>query len=244
MDLQDCTGRPLREVVRVHRARKKSSNKGVEGMHRGGRGRALTAATILALVVTSACSGSSEPTTTPTPTVATSASPSPTPSQSPSPTSASASEIAARDAEAVLREYYQVIDELRADPNADPSILDDVAVSVALVSRQRQVERERGDGWHQSGETRIVELENKGVNLDNTDGGGTTVPVVQFDVCIDVGDVDIVDANGSSVVADERPTRGWERHTVANYDWESDPAGGWRVSTSQTLEQQPCDSAN
>ncbi len=241
MDLQESTRRPPREVVRTHRAREKNSNKGVEGMHRGGRGR-VTAATILVFVVTSACSDSPEPAATPTPTVATSTSP--TPSPSPSPTPASDSETAAKNAEAAVREYYRVVDELRGNPNADLSILDDVAVSVALVSRQRQFERERADGWHQTGETRVVELEAKSVNLENTDSAGKTVPVVQFDVCIDVGDVDIVDADGSSVVADERPTRGWERHTVANHEWEDDPAGGWRVSTSQTLEQQPCDSAD
>lgn len=144
----------------------------------------------------------------------------------------------------MVREYYRVIDELRSDPSADLAMLDDVAVSVALVSRQRQVERERGDGWHQTGETKIAELDLKSVNLDNTDGEGTTVPLVQFEICIDVRDVDIVDANGNSVVADERPSRGWERHTLANHDWETDPVRGWRVSTSETLERQPCESAD
>ncbi|MPV35966.1 hypothetical protein [Georgenia subflava] len=123
-------------------------------------------------------------------------------------------------------------------------MLEDITVSVALVSRQRQVERERGDGWVQTGETKIVELDLQGVNLTNADGSGKTVPVVEFDVCIDVADMDIVDANGNSVGAEGRPTRGWERHTLVNHDWENDPANGWRVSTSETLEKQPCEASD
>jgi hypothetical protein len=113
VDLQDFTRRPPLEVVRIHRARKKYSNKGVEGMHLGGRGRALTAATILVLVVTSACSGSAEPTVTPTPTATGSASASPSPS--PTPTPLSESEAASASAVSLVREYYVLRDALRSD---------------------------------------------------------------------------------------------------------------------------------
>ncbi|MCL1870581.1 MAG: hypothetical protein FWF90_09255 [Promicromonosporaceae bacterium] len=134
-----------------------------------------------------------------------------------------------------------MIDELRSDPARNVSALDGVATSIALSSRQRQLERERGQGWHQTGKTVVVTVDLKGVDLSNTDPSGTAAPLVQLDVCIDISGVDVVDKNGSSVAASGHPTTGWERQTVINHDWAKNPVGGWRVSTSETLGQQPCE---
>ena len=65
----------------------------------------------------------------------------------------------------------------------------------------------------------------------------------QVDVCYDVSGVDIVDADGKSVVPDDRPDSGWVRHSVSNYEWASDRSGAWRVATSENLEQPPCDAS-
>jgi hypothetical protein len=195
------------------------------------------AAAIIAVIAVSGCGGSPAPSPTSTP--PSSPSESPTPDSTPSP--ASESEEAATNAEAIVRDYYAVVDELRSDPESDLVGLDAVASSIALSARQRQIERERGDGWHQTGQTKIVTIDLQGVELNNTDADGAVAPLVLFDVCIDVSGVDVLDANGSSVAAAGHPVTGWERQTVINYDWENDPVGGWRVSTGETLERQPCE---
>ena len=196
------------------------------------------AAAVIAVIAVSGCDSSPAPAPTSTP-------PSSTNSESQTPdtekSSASESEEAAANAEVVLRDYYAVVDELRSDPASDLVGLDAVANSIALSSRQRQLERERGEGWHQTGQTKIVVVDLQGVELNNMDADGSVAPLVQFDVCIDVSGVDVLDANGSSVAAAGRPATGWERQIVINYDWENDPVGGWRVSTSETLGQQSCE---
>ena len=242
MDLQEFRRRPPWEVVRIHRARKKNSNKGVEGMHRGGRGRALTAATILVFVVTSACSGSPDPTATTTPTVATSPSPSRTPS--PTQTPLSESEAAAAEAMSLVREYYVLRDALRSDPSVPLVRLEEFAISTELASQRRLIQDERDGGERQTGATRIAELDVTGVNLENADKSAGQVPVVEIELCVDVSDVDFLDATGTSIVPPNRPDTAWVRHTVANYTWDTDPSNGWRVSSSETIEGQPCDVAN
>jgi len=82
------------------------------------------------------------------------------------------------------------------------------------------------------------------VNLDNSDPAAGRVPTVQVDVCFDVTGVDVRDGSGSSVVPAGRPVTGWIRHTVSNYSWETDPTGGWRVSTSVDLKRPPCEAIN
>ena len=197
----------------------------------------VLAAAIIAVIAVSGCDGSPAPSPTSTSPSSPSESPSPTTTRSP----ASESEEAAADAEAVVRDYYAVVDELRSDPASDLVGLDAVASSIALSSLQRMVERERGDGWHQTGRTKIVTIDLQGVELNNTDADGAVAPLVLLDVCIDVSGVDVLDANGSSVAAAGHPTTGWERQTVINHDRENDPVGGWRVSTSETLGRQPCE---
>lgn len=197
------------------------------------------AAAITGVIAICGCDGA------PTPTPSTSSSTSAPRTESPSPVTTrspgSDSEEAAANAEAVVRDYYAVVDDLRSSPGSDVVALDAVASSIALSSRQRQIERERADGWHQTGQTKVVLIDLQGVDLSNTNADGIVAPLAQFDVCIDISGVDVLDANGSSVAAAGRPATGWERQTVINHDWENDPAGGWRVSTSETLGQQPCE---
>ncbi|MFC8943354.1 hypothetical protein ACFT1B_35285, partial [Streptomyces griseoincarnatus] len=92
----------------------------------------------------------------------------------------------------------------------------------------------------QTGSTQIADLVVQSVSLDNSDPTAGLVPTVQVDVCYDVGDVDLVDASGTSVISSSRPDRRWERLQVANYDYEADPTGGWRVASLETLEKAPC----
>jgi hypothetical protein len=201
------------------------------------RARWLVAAVLVAAL--SACTGtpSDPPTSAPPTATQAPAEPTTSPSSSPSATLTD-SEAAAANAEALVRNYWSALDRVGSDPSLPLETLEEVAVSKDLTVRMNQFTTWRRDGWVQSGSTELAELQVQSVNLD-TSGG--RVPTVQVDVCFDVTGVDVVDGSGSSVVTAERPDTGWIRHTVSNYSWESDPSGGWRVSTSVDLEQAPCE---
>jgi len=160
-------------------------------------------------------------------------------SSSPTPTSPSESATAA--ATATVNDYYAIRNQLRRDPTQPLSRLKSVAISTELTTQQTLFKRERKQGLHQTGETKVVEVEVQSVNLDNSDPQAGKVPTVQIDVCFDVSGVDVLDADGKSVVTPDRPDTGWIRYSVANYEWDSDPDGAWRVASSQDIERTPCD---
>ncbi len=197
------------------------------------RGTALAAAALL-LAAGAGCAGdgddeppASKPSSSAPPSTTTSATP-------------SDSDLASQSATELVREYYAVRDRLRQEPNTPLGELKTVATSTELAAQQTLFAQERERGLQQTGDTRIGELTVQSVNLDNRDPDVGKVPIVQVDVCWDVSDVDIQDADGTSIVSPDRPDTGWIRYTVANYDWATNPAGGWRVATSQDLEQAPC----
>jgi hypothetical protein len=173
-----------------------------------GRATRLAAAATLLLVLGACSDGSDDlgdgPTATPTTT-------SPTPTATATATPPSEAEAASQAAEAKVREYYDVRDQLRTDPTAPLRLLRTVAISVELDAQQRLFKRERSQGLVQTGQTRIDELVVQSVDLDNSDPKAGRVPTVQVDVCYDVSDVDVVDADGNSVVPTDRPDRGWVR---------------------------------
>ncbi|MFE5291412.1 hypothetical protein ACFQ8T_04470 [Isoptericola sp. NPDC056618] len=224
-------------VVRVPPEGVRCSAKGLAGMRQWGRaGTPTTAVLLLAVLV--ACTPSTEASPTPTPTTTSSTS---TPTSDPSPSPTTDSEVAAQNATELLHQYYAVIDALGAEPDEPLSRLESVAISKDLSVWEQQLKRDRRDGYRQTGETKLVEVAVGSVNLDNSDPDAGTVPTIQLDVCYDVSGVDVVDADGKSIVADDRADTGWVRHTVSNYSWDTDPDDGWRVSTSVDLEQAPCD---
>ena len=199
------------------------------------RGALSLATAVLLLVAGTSCAEDDADPTDPrsTPTASSPSSESPTPT--------SRSEAATAHATETIRDYYAVRNQLRQDPTQPLSPLKSVTISTELTTQQTLFKRERQQGLHQAGETKVVELQVQSVNLDNSDPQAGKVPTVQIDVCFDVSDVDVLDADGKSVVAPDRPDTGWIRYSVANYQWDSDPDGAWRVASSQDIERTPCD---
>jgi hypothetical protein len=115
-----------------------------------------------------------------------------------------------------------------------------VATSTQLSSEKHLVRAERSRSLHQTGATSIRKLTVQSVNLDNSDPAAGKVPTATIDVCWDVSQADLVDANGNSAVSPTRADRGWTRYVVANYHWTENPSGGWRIASSQNLKQTPC----
>lgn len=140
----------------------------------------------------------------------------------------------------IVRSYYVVRNKLRQDLKQPLSLLKSVAISTELAAQQRLFKKERRQDLHQIGETRVAEIEVQSVNLDNSDPNAGKVPTVQIDVCFDVSDVDVVGADGKSVVPSDRVDTGWIRYSVSNYEWRTNPGGAWRVASSQDIERTPC----
>lgn len=205
------------------------------------------AAAALLLVAGSSCAQDTPEAGNPSPTVSPSVTDTASPTVSPSvtdttsPTPTSPSDEALAGATALLTRYYAVRNELRQDSTRPMSMLKTIAISTELTAQQTLFKRERDQGLRQTGETKVVELHVESVNLDNSDPRAGKVPTVQIDVCFDVSDVDVLDADGRSVVSPDRPDTGWIRYSVANYQWDTDPDGAWRVASSQDLERTPCD---
>lgn len=195
-----------------------------------------TSAAVLAALTGCASSDSSADPSLP----ATSSASSPT-ATSPSPSSSSDTEVASAEAEDVVRRYFAVLDALRQDPSQPLAQLSAVATSTQLAAQKRLLATERDQGLRQVGTTQVADLTVQSVNLDNSDPSAGKVPTVTVDVCWDVGDVDITDEDGKSVVSPDRNPVGWTRYTVANYRWSKDPTGSWRIATGQDLDQKPCD---
>jgi hypothetical protein len=202
------------------------------------RGATRVATAVLLLVAVTACADDgNDPTTNPSPSPSTSASTTATP------TPRSDSEVASEAASAVLRRYYDVRNQLRQDPAQPLKLLEDVATSTEFAAQQNLFKKERKQGLHQVGTTKVAVLEVQSVNLDNSDPKAGKVPTVQIDLCFDVSDVDVVDANGKSVISPDRPDTGWIQFLVSNYQWDTDPDGGWRVASSQDIERKPCEAS-
>ncbi|WP_300399946.1 hypothetical protein [Nocardioides sp.] len=136
--------------------------------------------------------------------------------------------------------YYATIDSLRQDPEAPISNLEAVAVSTQLSAQQKFLASQRNDGLYQVGDTKVIETKIQSVSLDNSDPSTGRVPSVTIDVCWDVSGADLLDVDGKSVVPSDRADRGWTRLTVANYTWDTDPKGGWRIAGGKDMEKSPC----
>ncbi|MEU2200611.1 hypothetical protein [Isoptericola sp. NPDC019482] len=196
------------------------------------------------MTVPAACTDSpgSEPTSNPTQATAEpTTSPDESPTGSPSPTSDT--DIAAAGAEAVLREYLTLSNDLRTDTSRPLDELEEVATGLELDSQSKFLTDWREKGWQATGEARLVELDLVDVSLDNSDPDAGKVPTVTMEACVDVTGSDVVDSDGDSVIEPSRADRTWTRYLVSNYRWDDDPSDSWRVASSETLERESCDAA-
>ena len=200
--------------------------------------RAIAAAALLLVAMTSCANDGQDPAANASPTPSSS-----TPTPTATATPPSDTELASEAASATLRKYYDVRNQLRQNPSRPLSLLDQVAISTELAAQRNLFKKERKQGLHQVGATKVAELEVQSVNLDNSDPKAGKVPTVQIDLCFDVSKVDVVDADEKSVISLDRPDTGWIQFLVSNYEWETDPDAGWRVASSKDIERTPCEAS-
>jgi hypothetical protein len=200
--------------------------------------RAIAAAALLLVAMTSCANDGQDPAANASPTPSSS-----TPTPTATATPPSDTELASEAASATLRKYYDVRNQLRQNPRRPLTLLDQVAISTELAAQKNLFKKERKQGLHQVGATKVAELEVQSVNLDNSNPKAGKVPTVQIDLCFDVSKVDVVDADGKSVISPDRPDTGWIQFLVSNYEWETDPDAGWRVASSKDIERTPCEAS-
>ncbi|MFE5309864.1 hypothetical protein [Isoptericola sp. NPDC056578] len=193
-----------------------------------------TALAVLGMsVVLGACQqgapgGDATPTDATSPTATTSPSPSPSPSESKTP-----EEQATELAEQAVRDYYETSDAALQDPEGfKQEDLKDVASTTALADLQNLLAASRDQELTQIGTTEIVEVKATKVDLTNKPKANPPeLPYVEFRVCYDVSDLNVVDKDGKSVVPADRPDKGVQRVGVVNYDYPD--TDGWKVDYTE-----------
>lgn len=159
-----------------------------------------------------ACSGPGHGNSTPTPSPpTTSASTAATSTPSPTPTPSTASEQAAVDA---VVSYLLVLDKLGSDPESDLSELNTVATGQALAQWQHDLMQYRIEGWRKVGEQ---------VPAFVGSAPGSSASQWLVAMCIDISQVDLLDAAGTSVKSQDSPPRVLTEfqvdHQIANDIW-------------------------
>ncbi len=190
---------------------------------------ALAVAAVIALT---SCQSDSEASPTPTPSpTATTTSPSPSPTEA----SKSPEDVATAAAEKAVHDYYAMLDASLQKPDTfNPDELKKAAISSALVDAQNRFNIIWGQqGLHQIGSTKITEVTRTSVDLHPSDN----IPIVEFRVCWDSSEVNLVDKDGKSVVTADRKPLGVQRVGVANYEY---PEGPWLVAFTEYKDGETC----
>ena len=99
----------------------------------------------------------------------------------------------------------------------------------------------RSQGYRQTGRSQLVTASAVSVDLSNDPAASPSpvFPTVVVNACIDVGQVDAVDASGTSVVPSGRPRYLVQQLTVVNPDYPD--TSSWRVSGAPNRQAQSCD---
>jgi hypothetical protein len=185
------------------------------------RARAIAAAaTLAAAVLTSACN---DPAPTPSLSTSTTATTSSSTTTTTSPPGLSPAEKDLKAAADTISRYWEVLDELAADPKKSLNLVATVARDQAANQSRIELGTLQAREWTQVGESVVVS--SKASTRD-----GKTFSVV---ACIDVSKVNVVDKAGKSVVRPGRPDR--QQYT---YAVEKAPQGFF--VTVDTLKGKPC----
>lgn len=133
------------------------------------------------------------PTASPTPTESTAPS---TPTPAPSDSELAPDEAAAaQEAEQSLVSLVQLGNEVGADPTASLDGIEELASGFVLGEIQALAAERAQLGYTQTGEAKVTS-----VTVDDVDLGGRP-PSLTLDVCVDVSDIDVLDADGTSLSA-------------------------------------------
>jgi hypothetical protein len=197
---------------------------------------AAVAAVVLGLTATG-CSSQDASSTAPS----SAASPSPSPSSSAAATTASPAEEAQSQAVALVPTYLRTIDDLYLDPSRPLDDIYEVAVDSEATAQATAIGMFRSQGYRQIGRAQLVTATADGVDLESDPVAtpSPTLPTVVITACVDVSQVQAVDASGDPVVPASRPRYLVSRLTVVNPRYPE--ASSWRVSEADNRQAQSCE---
>lgn len=198
---------------------------------------AAGAAAVLLALTASGCSSSSDPGSSSSPTSGTSTSQTP----SPSPTTRSPAEEAQALAVALVPDYLGTIDDLYLDPSLPLDGIYQVAVAPEATAQATAIGKFRSQGYRQTGRSQLVTASAASVDLSNSPAASPSpvFPTVVVTACVDVSQVDAVDATGQSIVPPDRPRYLVQQLTVVNPDYPD--TSSWRVSEAPNRQAESCD---
>lgn len=165
------------------------------------------------------------------------------PTASPTQASSAPSSTAAPEAQAVeaadalVRLYWETVDQLYTDPSLSIDGLYAVAVDPEATSEAAILQAFRASGYAQTGQSQVVSTTTGAVDLD-TSGEAGDLPAVEITACVDVTQVGAIDANGAPVALPERAPFLVSDLTVVNIAY-PDPSA-WRVSSAPNTQAQAC----
>ena len=180
-------------------------------------------ASVVTLGLLAACTPDPDangPVTTPPPVQA--------PTISPPPATTSPEAEAAEDVEEAVVSYYARTDALLSDPQLPIDQAVEVAAGSELDALRRLVQQRRIDGRRQTGRAIVATLVVEELEL-------APQATAKAQVCLDVASVDVIDADGASVVLPGRQDR-----SVIDLDLVEQDATGWVVEKTAS-EGAPCD---
>lgn len=199
------------------------------------RTMAGAAAVLLALTALGCSSSDSDSSTSPTSGTA----PSETPS--PSPTTSTLAEEAQALAVALVPDYLRTIDDLYLDPSLPLDGIYEVAVAPEATAQATAIGKFRSQGYRQTGRSQLVTASAASTDLSNSPAASPApvLPTVVVTACVDVGEVDAIDASGTSIVPPGRPRYLIQQLTVVNTNYPE--TSSWRISDAPNKQAQSCD---
>jgi hypothetical protein len=156
------------------------------------------------------------------------------------PTPADASQNPQSQAVALVPTYLGTIDDLYLDPSRTLDDIYQIAVAPDAVAEATAIGKFRAQGYRQTGRMRLVSASAGSLDLTNSSAASPSpvLPSVVVTACVDVSQVDAVDATGQSIVPSGRPRYLVEQLTVVNPHY-PDPSS-WRVSTASNRQERSC----
>lgn len=188
---------------------------------------------LTALLLLGCTSDPTDPSSTPSTSSPTTSEPSPTE------TPLTPEEEAIAAAEDAIPAYFAASDKALATPDTfNAADFEKVAIGSALVDLQNLLASVQAQGFHQIGETQVVSIDSPTVDLtEDLDATPPVVPIVEADVCYDVSELNIVDAEGKSTTPADRAPRGLAHVGVTNYEY---PDGPWLVAFVDYKDGESC----
>jgi hypothetical protein len=178
------------------------------------RGGVAFATGLFLLIV--GCGGGDEPEPAAIPTRTSTA------THAPTPTPTSPEQEAQAAAQVAVERYLETLSHVSSDASVDLTELERAASRSALERATQAIEENRANGRRTTGEQRASGFTVTAVNLDPADTPDIPFPSVQLTACIDLSNYDYVDAEGNSLVTDDRPDLSLVDFVVWDLGWPDD----------------------